>query len=243
MRPRRQPGLFAAPAALLLAALAGAPGAALAQARPMDGTWAGTVNCPMRDLFDSGETPARGTIQNHQLILTFGAYRVQGSIFGIAPVNLLRLDGGGPRGTASFDGVIVTPERIHARGLVNDLPCNVNLTPVTRRAPAPQVQTPQPRAAPAAIPPGQEAIGDKPPPAAGSVPAPGPVGEKPPPSNAAPLPREAERPPPPREVERPAPPQAAAPRPAAPRPPSPATFDQMACALAGNCPRPSATTR
>ncbi|SFL03823.1 hypothetical protein [Falsiroseomonas stagni] len=223
----------------------------------LEGAWAGTVNCPTRDLSDSGEIQARGTVVNNVLSLAFEDVRVAGRILGVSPTPLMRLDGQGPRsGAASFDALVVTPQRIHARGLVGQQPCNVTLTPA-RPASAPIQAAPRP---PVAQPQVQQAAR---PPVDGGVGKPGgPMSqqglgggdEKPPPLGAAPalpapvLPTPV-LPAPPPEPQRP-PPVASAPRPVLPgaapaptpapvaRPPGPAAADQLACALAGTCPPP-----
>ena len=203
-----------------------------------DGPWTGTVNCPSRSLFESGETAARGSIVNNTLSLSFGDVRVTGRIIGISPRPLLRLEGEGPRsGGASFDGVIVTPDRIHARGLVGQQPCNVNITPGRGAAPEqaerpPQIPAGKPGGAQASIPPAA---------------SPAPSADKPPPLGVHPEPPQAAPPPaapPPPEAPRPPPVAVAPQRPATPpaqppRQPSPSVADQMACALAGTCPPPS----
>jgi hypothetical protein len=198
------------------------------------------VNCPSRSLFESGETAARGSIVNNTLSLSFGDVRVTGRIIGISPRPLLRLEGEGPRsGGASFDGVIVTPDRIHARGLVGQQPCNVNITPGRSAAPEQATRPPQtpagkPGGAQASIPPAAS------PPPAPSADKPPPLGVQPEPPQAAPPPAA----PPPPEASRPPPVAVAPQRPATPpaqppRQPSPSVADQMACALAGTCPPPS----
>ncbi|WP_203076645.1 hypothetical protein [Falsiroseomonas ponticola] len=211
----------------------------------LDGTWTGTVNCPTRDLSDSGEMAARATVANNVLSLAFEDVRMQGRIIGVNPTPLMRLDGQGPRsGAASFDAVIVTPQRIHARGLVGQQPCNVNLVPA-RAVPPPVQAVPRPTAPPvqqAARPPvdggvgkpggpmsqGAPGFGDEKSPIPGPTPpAPEPV--RPPPVASAPRP----------VLPGPAPAATPAPTPApAARPPSPAAADQLACALAGTCPPP-----
>ena len=211
-----------------------------------DGPWTGTVNCPSRSLFDNGETPARGIISSNTLSLTFGDVRVTGRIIGMSPRPLLRLEGEGPRsGATSFDGVIVTPDRIHARGLVGQQPCNVNITPARAAAPEQAARPARPQGTTAGKPGGAQASI---PPAASPPPA--PSGDKPPPLGVQPEPPQAVPPAPP-EAPRPPPVAAAPPRPATPaapvatpsappaRQPSPTVADQMACALAGTCPPPS----
>lgn len=236
---------------LVLSASARGPAAPAPAARPaatggnMEGAWAGTVNCPTRDLSDSGEIPARGTVTNNVLSLAFGDVRAQGRIIGVNPTPLMRLDGQGPRsGSASFDAVIVTPDRIHARGLVGQQPCNVNLTPArpnvapqVARPPVQQAARPPVGSGPANAevgkpggPISQQALGggNEKPPALGEVPvlpAPPPEPQRAPPVAAAPRPT----------------PSPASPQPSqapAARPPSPAAADQLACALAGTCPPP-----
>lgn len=213
----------------------------------LEGPWAGTVSCPTRDLSDSGEMQARGTVTNNVLSLAFEDVRMAGRIVGVSPTPLLRLDGQGPRsGAASFDAVVVTPQRIQARGLVGQQPCNISLAPArpapVQAAPRPPVQ--QPPVQQAARPPVDGGIG-KP---GGPMSQQGLGGgdEKPPPLGAAPV---VVPPAPPPEPQRP-PPVASAPRPVLPgappspsqapaaRPPSPAAADQLACALAGTCPPP-----
>lgn len=226
----------------------------------LEGPWAGTVSCPTRDLSDNGEMQARGTVTNNVLSLAFEDVRVAGRILGVSPTPLLRLDGQGPRsGAASFDAVVVTPQRIQARGLVGQQPCNVSLAPArpapAQAAPRPPVQQPpvqQPPVQQAARPPVDTGIG-KP---GGPMSQQGLGGgdEKPPPLGAAPV---VAPPAPPPEPQRP-PPVASAPRPVLPgatpapppspgpsagpapatRPPGPAAADQLACALAGTCPPP-----
>ncbi|NGM20297.1 hypothetical protein G3576_09750 [Roseomonas stagni] len=216
-----------------------------AGAASMDGAWAGTVSCPTRSLSDSGEMAARATVVNNVLTLSFEDVRMQGRIIGVNPTPLMRLDGQGPRsGAASFDGVIVTPARIHARGLVGQQPCNVNLTPA-RAVPPPVQAAPRP---PVAQPPAQQAAR---PPLDGGVGKPGgPISqggqgfgeEKSPIPGPAPPAPDPVRPPPVASAPRPVvPAPAASPAPApAPtaRPPSAAAADQLACALAGTCPPP-----
>ena len=120
----------------------------------LEGPWAGTVSCPTRDLSDNGEMQARGTVTNNVLSLAFEDVRMAGRILGVSPTPLMRLDGQGPRsGAASFDALVVTPQRIHARGLVGQQPCNVTLTPA-RPAAAPIQAAPRP---PVAQPPVQQA--------------------------------------------------------------------------------------
>jgi hypothetical protein len=227
-----------------------APAQPAATSQGFDGPWSGTVNCPTRSLFDSGETQARGTIVNNTLTLSFGDVRVTGRIIGVSPRPMLRLDGEGARsGGASFDGVIVAPDRIHARGLVGQQPCNVNITPSRAAAPqeAARPATPQqasrppaPQPAPAAgkpLPGGTQAAI---PPAASPLPAGSP--DKPPAlGEAAPAPAPIPEPPRPPPVAAAPPARPATPAPAAPpsRVPSPAVADQMACALAGTCPPPA----
>jgi hypothetical protein len=252
--PAPQPAVPVQPAAQ--------PGAQpAATGRGMEGAWVGTVSCPTRALTDNGDMPARGQVRDNVLTLNFGDARVQGRIIGMSPVPVMRLEGGGPRtGGASFDGVVVTLDRIHARGLVNDQPCNINITPARGApapAPVPSVQAPAPRPQPqqAALP-----AEGKPAPIGGATPAPVPppapsLDGKPAATNLAPPPP----PPPPagREVVSPRTPsdsmtprvaQPAAPPPpapvaAAPRAPSSAAADQLACALAGNCPSPGTPPR
>jgi hypothetical protein len=219
----------------------------------LEGAWAGTVSCPTRGLSDSGEIQARGTVVNNVLSLAFEDVRMAGRILGVSPTPLMRLDGQGPRsGAASFDALVVTPQRIHARGLVGQQPCNVTLTPA-RPAAAPIQAAPRP---PVAQPPVQQAAR---PPVDTAIGKPGgPMSqqglgggdEKPPPLGAAPVfvppapPPEPQRPPPVASAPRPvlpgaAPAPAPAPTPApAARPPGPAAADQLACALAGTCPPP-----
>ena len=242
-RPQRQPQ----PQAEILSPSGGQPGL-------LDGPWAGTVNCPTRDLFDSGEMPARGTIQNNGVSITFGDIRVQGRVAGTAAVPLMRLDGSGSRsGGASFDGIIISPTRIHARGLVGSQPCNLNLTPARAAAPTQQA-TPQNQRQPApdaagkpdgiiteSARTGAAGTDGKPPPIGSTAPPPPPVVREPerPPVIATPTPRP---PPPPQQA--PAPIATPAPRPTpAPAAPSSAAADRLACALAGTCPPPGGATR
>ena len=125
--------------------------AAPAVAEGFDGAWAGTVDCPSRDIFDRGSTPARGSVVNNVLTVRIGQGSVSGRIINFGFGRLLRLDGTLDRGReASFDGVRVTPELIHARGVVGTTPCNLNLTPAgatTPNEPAPR-PPPQRQAAP-----------------------------------------------------------------------------------------------
>lgn len=176
-----------------------------------EGPWAGTVNCPTRSLFDQGEMQVRGEVRDNVLTLLFADMRVRGVIIGVSPTPLLRLEGGGARGGgASFDGLVVTPQRIHARGLVNEQPCNVNITPV-RAVPGPPVQAQPVQPTP-----------DK-------QPTPTVVAPNPPVAPREPEPR------PPVASTRPTPP----PTPAPQRPSAQSAADQLACALAGTCPQPA----
>ncbi len=115
----------AAPAPAPRPAVAGPPGS-------FDGEWAGTVDCPARDIFSSGSSRARGTVRNNQLTLEFGTYRVEGRIIDTPALRVLRLENASTTNwtIVSFDGVLISPERIHARGLVGGSPCNVNISPV-----------------------------------------------------------------------------------------------------------------
>lgn len=183
-----------------------------ALAASFEGLWTGTVNCPTRSLFDQGEMQVRGEVRDNVLTLAFADMRVRGAIVGVSPTPVLRLEGGGARGgVASFDALVVTPHRIHARGLVNEQPCNVNITPM-RAVPGPPVQA-QPQPQPLQPNP------DK-------LPTPGFVAPTPPAREPEPRP--------PVVSARPTP----APPPTPARPPAQSAADQLACALAGTCPQP-----
>ncbi len=136
----------ALPLFALLAPFVAAPALAPALAQGFDGAWFGTVDCVARDVFDRGSTQARGTVANNVLTLRFGANSVSGRILDAGAARLLRLEGSLPRGGfATFDGVIVTPSQIHARGVVGETACNLNLTPAGARGPAQPERVPQER--------------------------------------------------------------------------------------------------
>ncbi len=242
-----------------------------AWAQTFDGDWFGTVDCVARDVFDRGSTQARGSVVNDVLTLRFasatlGQASVSGRIVEAGPARLLRLEGSLPRGGfATFDGVVVTPRQIHARGVVGETACNVNLTPA--RAPAeaaaPRAEQPPfgravPPAPPAYVPPRPNTwpapntvAPNAAPPGKFAAPAPAPPPERPRAGASIQAPQPIDRPAPGAAVTGLAPPpqppptaQAPAPRvvPAAP-PPTPAppaatnpqVADRLACALAGTC--------
>ncbi|PZW46565.1 hypothetical protein C8P66_10962 [Humitalea rosea] len=151
--------------------------AAPALAEGFEGAWTGTVDCPSRDIFDRGSIPARASVVNNVLTVRIGPGSVSGRIINLGFGRLLRLDGTLDRGReASFDGVRVTPELIHARGMVDGTPCNLNLTPAGATVP----NEPTPRPAP---PPQRQAAPSRP-----AQPEPTPRGKvtaPPPPAAAA----------------------------------------------------------
>lgn len=248
-QPIRALALFA-----LLAPFIAAP--ALAQG--YDGAWFGTVDCAARDAFDRGSTQANGRVANNVLTLRFGGNSVSGRIVDAGAARLLRLEGSLARGGfATFDGVIVTPTQIHARGVVGETACNLNLTPAGARGPAQPERVPPPSVQ-REIPPAPPSAYIPPKPNTQPAPAPGAAGKF-----AAPTPPPPERPragasiQAPQPIDRPAPggtiqgvppppapaPTAQAPQPA-PRPAPPAApaapqnpqvADRLACALAGTC--------
>lgn len=231
----------------LALALGLALGAGPAWAEGFDGAWTGTVDCPSRSIFDRGATQVQGSIVDNVLTVSFAQGSVSGRIINLGFARLLRLNGSVDGGRqASFDGVRVTTELIHARGLVGDTPCNLNLTPAgasVANAPPPRARQPDP--APAR-PPGKPADAqrqDRPRPGA-TISVPDPI-ERSRPVPGATIQREAIPAPAPPPAVAARPPIAAPPPPAAvgsvtPAPPLPPTSaselaDQLACALAGTC--------
>lgn len=208
-QPGRQPGPAAQP-------VRGLPN--------LDGPWAGSVVCPLRDLSGDDRITARASMVDNVLTMDFASVRVQGRVAGVSPRPALRLEGGGARGVgAGFDATLVTPNRIEARGMVGNQPCSVSLTRTMPAAPPPTLQV-----APAPGVPGKPAPTNQaaPPPVASRV-------EKPAPTNAPSEPEPSHAPP--VVTATPRQPPAPTPTPApAPRAPSGAA-DQLACALAGTC--------
>ncbi|WP_431282637.1 hypothetical protein ACQW02_25065 [Humitalea sp. 24SJ18S-53] len=239
-------------------------GAAPVLAQGYDGDWFGTVDCVPRDAFDRGSTQARGRVANNVLTLRFGSNSVTGRIVDVGVTHLVRLEGSLPRGGfATFDGVIVTPSQIHARGIVGESPCNLNLTPAGARAPAqqqrqmsPEAQLEIPPAPPyATIPPRPNTL-----PRTGGAPgkfvAPATPIDRPQAGASIQAPQPIDRPAPGASVQggpaptaqapQPAPRQQAAPAapPVATAPPAnPQVADRLACALAGTCGPPTGGTR
>lgn len=115
------------PAAWLLPlALFALPGVAMAQR--FDGTVAGTLDCPARSLFETGSTEVRGNVRNNQLTVALGPLSVTGRIMDLGPQPAVRLEGAVPGHVAAFDGLVVGGNQLHARGIVDERPCNLNLT-------------------------------------------------------------------------------------------------------------------
>jgi hypothetical protein len=111
--------------ALLLLALPMLPGAAAAQR--FDGTVAGTLDCPARSLFESGTTQVRGNVRNNQLTVGLGPLSVSGRIVELGPQPAVRLEGSSAGHSASFDGLVIGGGQLHARGIFDERPCNLNL--------------------------------------------------------------------------------------------------------------------
>jgi hypothetical protein len=111
---------------LLPLALSALPGAAAAQR--FDGAVAGTLDCPARSLFESGSTPVRGTVRNNQLTVGLGPLSVTGRIMDLGPQPAVRLEGASRGQVAAFDGLVVGGNQLHARGIFDERPCNLNLT-------------------------------------------------------------------------------------------------------------------
>jgi hypothetical protein len=111
---------------LLALALSVLPGVAAAQR--FDGTVAGTLDCPARSLFESGSTQVRGIVRNNQLTVGLGPLSVTGRIMDLGPQPAVRLEGASPGHVAAFDGLVVGGNQLHARGIFDERPCNLNLT-------------------------------------------------------------------------------------------------------------------
>ncbi|MGG5818606.1 hypothetical protein [Falsiroseomonas sp. HW251] len=124
---------YAAWAWLLIAPSALLPWAA--QAQRFDGPVAGTLDCPARSIFESGSTQVRGNVRGGQMTVGLGPLTVSGRIVELGPQPAVRLEGSGGGGSASFDGLVIGANQVHARGIVNEQPCNLNLTLTVAAAP------------------------------------------------------------------------------------------------------------
>ncbi len=158
-----------------------APGRPPGQLQParalpsLDGPWQGNVTCPLQSLDGTDRIQARGSIAGNVLSVEFASIRAQGRIAGVSPRPALRIEGGNSRGVgAGFDAILVTPQRIEARGLVGGQPCQMVLTPARLPPPSASAEprTPAPPPSPA-----KPAPSNEPAQTASTT-------EKPPPSNA-----------------------------------------------------------
>ena len=99
-----------------------------AEAQRFEGAVAGTLDCPARSLFESGSTQVRGAIRNGVLSVGLGPVTVTGRIIDIGPQPAVRLERSSFGNNASFDGLVIGGSQLHARGILNERPCNLNLT-------------------------------------------------------------------------------------------------------------------
>jgi hypothetical protein len=127
---------------LIMAGLLAWP--SLGAAQRFDGAVVGTLDCPARSIFDSGSTQVRGMVRNNQLTVGLGPLTVTGRIVEIGPQPAVRLEGSNGSQTAAFDGLMVGTGQLHARGIVDERPCNLNLTLSVATAPPARGQATQP---------------------------------------------------------------------------------------------------
>jgi hypothetical protein len=108
----------------------------------------GTLDCPAPSIFESGSTPVRGTIRNGEISVTLPGLTVSGTILNLG-AQAVQLSGTSARRSAAFTGVVIGGNQIHARGVLDERPCNLNLARAARGAPVPERPVPErPVAAP-----------------------------------------------------------------------------------------------